>query len=99
LKRTHIVCYKGNTLSFQIAKRLVKVKYISLVNLVADQDVVPELIQDQLTTKNLLESTNRIIENKSEIKRLYQEKVVSQLGDGNASKKAATSVLTTLNPS
>ncbi|MBL0098344.1 MAG: lipid-A-disaccharide synthase [Bacteroidetes bacterium] len=48
-----VVCYKGNVLSYWIARQLVKVKYISLVNLVMDQEIVKELIQDELNPKNL----------------------------------------------
>ena len=48
-----VVCYKGNTISYQIAKRLVKIKYICLVNLIMDKEVVKELIQDELTVENL----------------------------------------------
>lgn len=94
----HIVCYKGNAISYQIAKRLVKIKYISLVNLIADQDVVPELIQDELTTKNLLSQTEKILGSTKRILDLYQHKVVSKLGDGNASSKAAKSILDYLKP-
>ncbi|MBE0640005.1 MAG: lipid-A-disaccharide synthase [Bacteroidales bacterium] len=43
-----VVCYKGNWISFQIAKRIVNIKYISLVNLIMDKQVVTELIQDQM---------------------------------------------------
>ncbi len=43
-----VVCYKGNWLSFQIAKRIVDIKYISLVNLIMDREVVKELIQEQM---------------------------------------------------
>jgi lipid-A-disaccharide synthase len=48
-----VVCYKGSAISYQIAKRLVKIKYISLVNLIMDKPVVTELIQDDLTVKNI----------------------------------------------
>ena len=48
-----VVCYKGSPISYQIAKRVIKVKYISLVNLIMDKLVVKELIQDELTVKNL----------------------------------------------
>ncbi|MFZ9386242.1 MAG: lipid-A-disaccharide synthase [Chitinophagaceae bacterium] len=48
-----VVCYKGSWLSYQIGKRLVKVKYISLVNLIMDKAVVRELIQDDLNTASL----------------------------------------------
>ncbi|RYD53363.1 MAG: lipid-A-disaccharide synthase [Sphingobacteriales bacterium] len=48
-----IVCYRGNPISYQLAKRLIKVKYISLVNLILDKPAVPELIQDALNESNL----------------------------------------------
>jgi len=44
-----VVCYKGSTLSIWLARKLVKIKYISLVNLILDQKAVPELIQDECT--------------------------------------------------
>ena len=48
-----VVCYKGNWISYHIAKRIIKLKYISLVNLIMDKPVVTELIQGDLTKKNL----------------------------------------------
>ena len=52
-KVPQVVCYKGSWLSYQIGKRLVKLKYISLVNLILDKPAVTELIQDEMTTKHL----------------------------------------------
>ncbi|MBP7939938.1 MAG: lipid-A-disaccharide synthase, partial [Sediminibacterium sp.] len=48
-----IVCYKGNAITLALAKRFVKIKFIALVNLIMDKEVVKELIQEDLTTKNL----------------------------------------------
>ncbi len=48
-KVPQVVCYKGSAISYLIAKQLVKVKYISLVNLVMDQEIVTELIQNRCT--------------------------------------------------
>jgi len=48
-----VVCYKGSFLSYEIGRRLVKVKYISLVNLIMDKLVVKELIQHDMNAKNL----------------------------------------------
>jgi lipid-A-disaccharide synthase len=48
-----VVCYKGSPISYQIAKRVIKVKYIALVNLIMDKQVVKELIQNDLTVENL----------------------------------------------
>ena len=52
-KVPEVVCYKGGWISYQIAKRIITLKYISLVNLIMDREVVKELIQDDLNPKNL----------------------------------------------
>ena len=52
-KVPEVVCYKGSWASYQIAKRIVTLKYISLVNLIMDKEVVTELIQDNCTSKNI----------------------------------------------
>jgi lipid-A-disaccharide synthase len=48
-----VVCYRLSQISYQITKRLIRVKYISLVNLIAEREVVPELIQDALNPQRL----------------------------------------------
>jgi lipid-A-disaccharide synthase len=48
-----VVCYRLSQISYQITKRLIKVKYISLVNLIAEREVVPELIQEALNPERL----------------------------------------------
>ena len=87
-----VVCYKGSFLSYEIGRRLVKVKFISLVNLIMDKLVVKELIQHDMNAKNLeyelheiLTNENRIAElkkNYADLKNILSEK-------GNASAKAA----------
>jgi lipid-A-disaccharide synthase len=56
-----VVCYRGNPVSYLIARRLVQVKYISLVNLICEKMVVPELIQQELNHENLVISLGSII--------------------------------------
>ena len=56
-----VVCYKGSQLSYAIAKRLIKVKYISLVNLILDKPAVTELIQQELTVSNLEKELKKIL--------------------------------------
>ncbi|MEO8853064.1 MAG: lipid-A-disaccharide synthase [Ginsengibacter sp.] len=90
-----IVCYKAGNISYQIAKRLVKLKFICLVNLIMDREVVKELIQNDLTPgkitselkKILLDSDKRekLKEDYSQLKQLLSE-------GGNASKNAAESI-------
>lgn len=65
-----VVCYKGSSISYQIAKRLVKIKYISLVNLIMDKPVVTELIQHDLTAKNIVHELNEILYNPKRLEQL-----------------------------
>ena len=90
-----IVCYKGSNISYQIAKRLIKVKYICLVNLIMDKPVVKELIQDELTTENLQKELEALLtgnERRAALATDYQAlKHLLSLG-GNASGNAAESI-------
>lgn len=63
-KVPQVVCYKANWISYQIAKRIITLEYISLVNLIMKREVVKELIQDDLTTKNLTSELLKILEGK-----------------------------------
>lgn len=88
-----IVCYKGSAISYQIARRLVKIKFISLVNLIMDKEIVKELIQDELNTANLVRELQCITSNPekiSELKSEYQQLYKKLSGGGHASKNAAT---------
>jgi len=89
-----VVCYAGNWLSYKIAKQLVKVKYISLVNLIMDRPLVRELIQDELNKKNLKAALTEILspEKSAEIRSAYAE-LRERLGGGGASERAARAVL------
>ena len=69
-----IVCYKTSNLSYLIAKYLVKIKYISLVNILLNKESVVELIQSKLTVDNLRQNLDHILkdENVKEIKSDYK---------------------------
>ncbi len=87
-----IVCYRGNPISYQLAKRLIKVKYISLVNLILDAPVVPELIQDALNEKTLTQHLQSLVEkaNPAREKMMQQyQNLWTLLGSKDASKEAA----------
>jgi len=91
-----VVCYKGSTISYQIARRLIKVKYISLVNLIMDKEVVKELIQDELTADNLRREVEDLLHNNARRQQLREDyarlkKILSQ--GGHASANAAASIL------
>jgi lipid-A-disaccharide synthase len=96
-----VVCYKGNTISYQIAKRLIKVKYISLVNLIMDKKVVRELIQDELIADNLFRALNDLLNDPVQRKLLEEDydNLRMMLGKkGNASANAAKSIVAFLRP-
>jgi len=95
-----VVCYKGSWLSYQIGKRLVKVKFIALVNLIMDKLVVKELIQDDLTVENLkTELTELLTDEKRKMQLQKDYTTLKQLlsEGGNASSKAAESISNFLN--
>lgn len=90
-----VVCYKGHRISYEIGKRLIKnIKYISLVNLIMDREVVKELIQDELTTDNLVQELSKVLgSNRSRILTNYAE-LREKLGNKGASEKAAEIIVT-----
>jgi len=95
-----VVCYKGSPLSYAIAKRVIKVKYISLVNLILDRPAVPELIQHDLTPARLIEELHRILhdaKHQETFKRSTVELDNILMEDGKASEKAAAIILNELN--
>ena len=87
-----IVCYKANKISYQIAKRLVKIKFISLVNLIADREVVRELIQDELNPSTLEAELKGILEHGEKGSKMLEdfEEIRELLGSHGASKKIAS---------
>ena len=94
-----VVCYKGSYLSYQIGKRLVKVKYISLVNLIMDKLVVKEFIQEDMTIENLKHELHELLTNeqrKKELKNDYAQLKHLLSEGGNASAKAAQSIVSFL---
>jgi lipid-A-disaccharide synthase len=89
-KVPEVVCYKGNWISYQIAKRIITLKYISLVNLIMDKQVVTELIQDECNPKRIKEELAKLLENKHRKQLLAEYDILeSKLGGIGASKKTA----------
>jgi lipid-A-disaccharide synthase len=86
-----VVCYQGGYISYLIARQLIKVKYISLVNLIMDRVVVKELIQNQLNANNLKRELDHILKSEEERKRIFSDytELRHLLGDKGASKKTA----------
>lgn len=94
-----VVCYKGSKISYEIAKRLIKIKFISLVNLIMDRPVVKELIQDDLTVENIKKELSLLLFDESKkqlVKNDYDDLKNVLSGNGNASANAAAIILKTV---
>ncbi len=93
-----VVCYKGSWISYQIAKRIITLKYISLVNLIMDEEVVKELIQENLTTAQLKLELHHILnlENRKKLADTYA-RLKQNLGGEGASLKTATLIVNSQN--
>ncbi len=96
-KVPEIVCYKANWFSYQIAKRIITLKFISLVNLIMDKEVVTELIQENCNKKNLKIELKKILEP------IYRKNLIEQydilekkLGGIGASQKTAKLIVADL---
>jgi lipid-A-disaccharide synthase len=91
-----VVCYKGSNISYQIAKRLVKIKYISLVNLIMDKPVVKELIQQELSVSNIRRELDLILHDSQKLNDMKDNyRTLKELlqKEGNASARAAREIV------
>ena len=92
LKTPEIVVYKTSKVSYQIARRLVKIKFISLVNLIMDRMIVKELIQDEMNPENLAKELDNLLHNETARQNMLKEfdALEEKLsGGGEASENAA----------
>ncbi|HLP64054.1 lipid-A-disaccharide synthase [Flavobacterium sp.] len=89
-KVPEVVCYKGSWVSYQIAKRIITLKYISLVNLIMDEEVVTELIQGECNPKRIKAELTQLLDqnHRNKLAQKYDE-LETKLGGIGASKKTA----------
>ena len=96
-KVPQVVCYKGGAVSYQIAKRIITLKFISLVNLIMDKEVVKELIQNDFNKRNLKTELTKILdENHREKLFLEYFELEKKLGGKGASSKVAKQIVNSL---
>jgi len=96
-KVPEVVCYKGSWASYQIAKRIITLKYISLVNLIMDQEVVTELIQNECNPKRIKEELQKLLNPNYRQNLLKNYDILEQkLGGVGASKKTAKLIVADL---
>ena len=92
-----VVCYRGNWISYQIAKRVISLKYISLVNLIMDAPIVTELIQGELNTKNLKTELEKLLNSEHRAKLLKDYKTLREkLGNEGASERTASLIVSSM---
>jgi lipid-A-disaccharide synthase len=91
-KVPQVVCYIASPISYAIAKQLIKIKFISLVNLIFDKEVVRELIQHECNPTLIREELNTLLVGgpKREKQLKEYEHLIELLGNGSASEKVAT---------
>jgi lipid-A-disaccharide synthase len=93
-----VICYKGGTLSYQIARLLVKVPFIGLVNLIMGKEIVKELIQKDLMATNIKRELLRILPGGADRQRIITDyaSLKEKLGGMGASKRTARRILALL---
>ena len=101
-KVPEVVCYKTSKFSYQIAKWLVKIKFISLVNLIMDKEIVQEIIQENLTEQHLTTALRNITENEANRKEVMDNyqllHTLLAAGGGEASAKVAQEIVAFAGP-
>jgi lipid-A-disaccharide synthase len=93
-KVPQVVCYKSSYFSYFIAKLIVNIKYISLVNLIMDQQIVKELIQQDCNKDKIRNELEKILDlnNKKSLQIKYDE-LTSILGNNGTSKRVALDII------
>ena len=91
-----VTCYKVSWLTWLLAKYLVKIKYSSIVNLIADKEVVPEFLQSKMQPENIKNKLVELLDDKSEIRHQMLDdfiKVKEKLGSPGVYIKVASDIL------
>ena len=93
-----VVCYKATGISYCLARWMIKVKFISLVNLVMGREVVKELIQGEMTEANIVKELDQLLHNGKRQRQLLEdyEELKGRLGNAGASEKAAEVIIDAL---
>jgi lipid-A-disaccharide synthase len=93
-KVPQLVCYRSSFLSFQIAKRIITLPFISLVNLIMNRKVVSEILQNDFTVERIEKELKSITESEKREKQLKDYESLNQkLSAGGASVKTAKSIV------
>jgi lipid-A-disaccharide synthase len=90
-----VVLYKTSWLTYQIARRIVRVRYIAMPNIIGDERIFPELIQNEVTADAIAAEALELLNNAARRQRIQSQldAVVGALGAPGASRRAAKAIL------
>lgn len=90
-----VTLYKTSWMTYEIGKRIVTVKSLTMPNLLAGEEVYPEFIQGAATPENIANAALELLQNESRRQKIKSqlEKIVSSLGEPGATKRAADAIL------
>ena len=93
-----VTMYKTSWMTYQVGKRLIKVKSLTMPNLLAEEDVYPEFIQDAATPENISRAALELLQNRSRREKVRSKlaEVIASLGGPGASRRAAEAILSTI---
>ena len=90
-----IIIYKMNSINFLIIKMLVKVKYANIINIAANEEIIPELLQSNCNSKNIFNNVDSLFENNESMQnQIDKSQEILKNFKTNQSSKIAASVLT-----
>jgi len=97
--RPMIVIYKTGWLTYQIARRVVKLDMIALINIIGGKKIVPEFVQHDASVKNIVESSRQFLNDKDLSVKIVGElnRVSMTLGGAGSSARAAETILELIN--
>ena len=87
-----IIIYKMNSINFFIVKMLVKVKFANVINIVADEELIPELLQSSCNSKNIFNNVDRLLGNQNSLQKQINrsQEIISKFKTNQSSEIAAS---------
>jgi lipid-A-disaccharide synthase len=90
-----VIIYKGRSLDAWVARRVIRVQWLGLVNILAGREICPEFLQENCVGDRIAQAARPLIGNTPERSQMLEEMalVAGSLGEGNAAEKAARAIL------
>jgi lipid-A-disaccharide synthase len=90
-----VTLYKTSALTYEIARRIITVKSLTMPNLLAGEDVYPEFVQHAATAENISQAALKLLQDETRRKKIKSQltAIISSLGEPGAPARAASSIL------